>query len=1203
MKSKLEDKCENEIVVKGMKSMISSLVMFLCLIGIANASLVFYDSLNGSSYNEDSHNVSFVNGYIGLCAKLDEDDSYIRYPGNILPADQGTIDFYWKPPKNIYKLYSYRHEGWTDFGSYKPPSGGYLLDNIGWRAAPKGSFSLSLMPIDWKNPDSPISWIGWSMWSGSKWYCARNNHCSRPTLYADVVGSKVILSWNSTYPIWLWDPNVWYRITVTWGPKGMHLYVNGKEWANNSYTGSICTSKSFALGQDPGYWPYGPHSMHGCYDEFKIYDEQITPSNSDVSRPSGYVIYYGTESGNYTHSIEVGNVSSYELMLPPGKYYFAIAAKTDTGFIGPFSSEVEVDIKDDISSIIYVPDDYEKIKWAVENATDGSTIYVRSGTYSEYNINVNKSLRIIGLGKPLLAPSVGEGIIYGFNVTADDVYISGFKFGSFESRTFERWGTGYGIIVRSRNVTVEDCEFIIYNGKGVDHSVRIEGFNVTVRNCTFNSGTWNAGYYTSIEIVNAANVRIENNTFIEEGNAISIQNSSDVALINNYFEDDRSLSYSAIVTDPSLLSKKSEKISIINNKIVGKAWVAPIEIRSPNSVIAGNIIKDVSYGIHLLGSAKNSVVRDNVIDGIIAGFGGGFIAGGGYGIRCEVSDVSLINNTVRNSNYIGIWIWGVNLTMKNNVMENNLFNFRSDECKNCLIDPSNTVNGKPIYYFYNRSGVVVPSNAGLVILEKCMNSTVKNVTISNNFRGIHLRDCTNITIENVTVTESFRGIEVAGGEDIAIHNSTIVRNYEWGIRASKGGWMNLTIANNEIHDNGNGMLVCGSYGYSHIPIRGVEIYNNRIYNNTFKELANWKNYGIRAALTDENFTIRDNVIFNNSEGIYITDAGYFSVPALITNNTIYNNTDCGVWAVGKVDITQNVFFKNKYGIYTDRSTINLERNILEKNDYGLYIYYSTLKGEFNEIRNNTIGVTTKLSTTNLTFNNITQNQKGVVVEEHYWHGGSVNLTFNNIVNYEYNVINNEKYNISAIYNWWGTTNESVIEAKNLDYNDDNTTGYVFYKPYLTKPFSVGMKFPIAEFKVFPKSPLVNQTVIFNASLSYDSDGYIVNYTWDFGDGNVTTTNQPVITHIYSSAGNYTVTLMVTDDSGLTNSTSQLLIVTVKGDFNGNGIVDIGDVAYVAYMVVGRIPQDLRADFNGNGRVDIGDLAKVAYYLIGKINEL
>ncbi len=64
-----------------------------------------------------------------------------------------------------------------------------------------------------------------------------------------------------------------------------------------------------------------------------------------------------------------------------------------------------------------------------------------------------------------------------------------------------------------------------------------------------------------------------------------------------------------------------------------------------------------------------------------------------------------------------------------------------------------------------------------------------------------------------------------------------------------------------------------------------------------------------------------------------------------------------------------------------------------------------------------------------------------------------------------------------------------------------------------------------------------------------------------------------------------------------------ITVGIKGDFNGNGIVDIGDVAMVASMVAGNVPEDLNADFNGNGRVDIGDAAKIAAYLAGKVNEL
>ncbi|HJH31696.1 MAG TPA: hypothetical protein C5S50_05870 [Methanosarcinaceae archaeon] len=62
-------------------------------------------------------------------------------------------------------------------------------------------------------------------------------------------------------------------------------------------------------------------------------------------------------------------------------------------------------------------------------------------------------------------------------------------------------------------------------------------------------------------------------------------------------------------------------------------------------------------------------------------------------------------------------------------------------------------------------------------------------------------------------------------------------------------------------------------------------------------------------------------------------------------------------------------------------------------------------------------------------------------------------------------------------------------------------------------------------------------------------------------------------------------------------------IGIKGDFNNNGYVDIGDVAKVAFMVAGKVPEELSADFNDNGYVDIGDAAKIAFYLAGKVGEL
>jgi PKD repeat protein/uncharacterized protein YraI len=69
---------------------------------------------------------------------------------------------------------------------------------------------------------------------------------------------------------------------------------------------------------------------------------------------------------------------------------------------------------------------------------------------------------------------------------------------------------------------------------------------------------------------------------------------------------------------------------------------------------------------------------------------------------------------------------------------------------------------------------------------------------------------------------------------------------------------------------------------------------------------------------------------------------------------------------------------------------------------------------------------------------------------------------------------------------------------------------------------------------------VGQTVQFDGSESSDSDGGIVSYAWDFGDGG--TGSGITVTHVYTGAGTYQVVLMVTDDGGLTaNATHSVRI--------------------------------------------------------------
>jgi PKD repeat protein len=70
----------------------------------------------------------------------------------------------------------------------------------------------------------------------------------------------------------------------------------------------------------------------------------------------------------------------------------------------------------------------------------------------------------------------------------------------------------------------------------------------------------------------------------------------------------------------------------------------------------------------------------------------------------------------------------------------------------------------------------------------------------------------------------------------------------------------------------------------------------------------------------------------------------------------------------------------------------------------------------------------------------------------------------------------------------------------------------------------------------------NRKTVFFYDRSYDLEGEIGNWHWDFGDGTSSTERNPV--HAYENIGVYPVTLEVTDNNGLKNSVTKLVDLTV-----------------------------------------------------------
>jgi PKD repeat protein len=69
----------------------------------------------------------------------------------------------------------------------------------------------------------------------------------------------------------------------------------------------------------------------------------------------------------------------------------------------------------------------------------------------------------------------------------------------------------------------------------------------------------------------------------------------------------------------------------------------------------------------------------------------------------------------------------------------------------------------------------------------------------------------------------------------------------------------------------------------------------------------------------------------------------------------------------------------------------------------------------------------------------------------------------------------------------------------------------------------------------PYNGYTNENITFNSTGTYDPDGTIINYTWYFGDGNISYMQNPA--YAYAKSGNYTIILKVTDNDNLSNLTT------------------------------------------------------------------
>ena len=138
--------------------------------------------------------------------------------------------------------------------------------------------------------------------------------------------------------------------------------------------------------------------------------------------------------------------------------------------------------------------------------------------------------------------------------------------------------------------------------------------------------------------------------------------------------------------------------------------------------------------------------------------------------------------------------------------------------------------------------------------------------------------------------------------------------------------------------------------------------------------------------------------------------------------------------------------------------------------------------------------------------------------------------------------------------------------------------------------------PVAYFSSASKSAYVGMWVSFDASFSSGTFGQITSYEWDFGDKS--DGEGKIVTHSYSSAGDYKVTLKVRNSLEMTATFSRPMTVSevVRGDVNKDSRIDSNDAALALRIATGlTVPtnyQKWAADANGDSEIGSDDVVLI-----------
>jgi len=454
-----------------------------------------------------------------------------------------------------------------------------------------------------------------------------------------------------------------------------------------------------------------------------------------------------------------------------------------------------------------------------------------------------------------------------------------------------------------------------------------------------------------------------------------------------------------------------------------------IKLESSGVTIKNMKISNFEYGIYVYLTSHNNIIVDNDINGNSRGI---YVRG--------TSNNTITGNYVTN-NGDGIYLSGTDNVLKNNQMKDNSYNFGiTPQSHFNDIDISNTVDGKPIYYWSNQHDRTVPLDAGCVILIDCTNIKIQNLTLTNNKEGLLLVNTKNSEIKNCTLSNNKSGIRILSSSNFNITQNIFSENGE-GVSVWES--TSVLVNENKITDNiESGIYFFDSKNFNIISDNHITGSSRGIYlrassnNNTITgNMITNCNQAILFTISTYN-TLRNNQMFSNENYFHIehdhyTDASreipYF-INDIDSSNTI-NGKSMYYWInqqnktvpsnagyVGLMNCT-NITVSNLQDVsgvlvaFTTNSLIS--QNQIENSDIGIKIWRGSNNSiAANYITGNEFGLSIHFSSSNNVYwNNISNNNQGISLS-----GPSGNNIFRNIISNNKNGIILDWANNNTIYN-------------------------------------------------------------------------------------------------------------------------------------------------------------------------------------------